>query len=373
MKPIQRKAGILGTLLLAIAGFWLTLPAWMENQMRSALLAQGIAVESIGRIHAGLDGAEFVDVKLDRDGFNTIGSLYLQGLLFHPAIILRDVALQGDIGPDGRPRIEGWDVRPLTFPASIKSAILENATLDLDTSEGSIRIEAKGQMVPAEKGARHIDAVLRADQSQLSFETRWTIAWSPENWNAAAEIGTFRAKLHDLEMTRASGWLNLQSAAPGAPVLVTGQLAAGMMALGPEILRDISLTANTAPDGSISTILDARPAQRDGMRVYAELRQTNGPWMLNTRVTAKTMGDLSAFIGNMQAGMKSSPAARDALGGLLLTQGNLDRMEEDLKSFPYDSLTMTLTGPFYGLSGNITASNSASQERKTISFDPVKR
>ncbi len=369
---MQRRTKISLCFILAIGAItvWAALPIWMEQQMRSALSAQGITVESIGKIHAGLDGAEFVDIKLDKDGFNTIDSLYLQGLFFYPALIIKNVALTGEIGADGRPHIDGWDMRPLTFPSRIRSAILEDAKLDLETAAGSLRIEAKGQMVTTGNDARHIDGVLHAEQNQLGFDTNWDIGWNPDNtYSASAEIGTLRVKMNDIELTRASGWLSIQST--DASPAVTGQLTAGMLVLGPQVLRETTLTVN-GPDGNLVFILEGRPAQHDDMRVYADIRNAQDTPVMNARLTAHTLDQLAEFIRNLRTGMKSSPAAVNALSGLMLTDGNMARIKGELKGFAFDTLTLSLSGPIYGLNGSVIASRKNSAEKKTVSFDPAK-
>jgi hypothetical protein len=374
MLTMSRKKTILCLLIPILLGLWFLLPALMSYRLKQLLADDGFQVTSIGKVKVGFDGTLFSDIKLDKDGNSTIGMIGEPFTLFRPTtFFIRDLDLIGELGPNGIPLIDGWQMKPLEYPKALKSVNLDYARLDLMTPAGVIRIEAKGQLTANVANARRIQAVIYGNQKQLGFDSQWDIKWNADgSWNADGEIGDFRLLLANLEVARASGWLNLRSGSNAALTPVaSGQLSAGLLTFSPAALRNASLTVNGSY-GALDLILQGLPADPPGLQLTAEAKQTLRETDLDASLTAPNFDGLISFLEKIHTGINtSSQVTGRPLMGLLLTQGNYDRMRKALGTAPYTDYKLTLTGPLGNPEGLVTATGGTAVPKHSVSFDPA--
>ncbi len=370
MNRPSRRTLILAAACIVLAGLALLIPGYMADRLKGAMESAGFHVVSIGKIHTGLSGVAFENVALDQHGNSTIALIRAPLGIGAPAsIFVSGLVLTGELGPAGVPVIDGWEFRPMAFPKQLRSVTLDSARLDLMTDAGGITIDAKGQMLTTGRKTRRIDAVISGNQRQLTFETRWDMQWNADNsWTAAGEIADFRLRLGNFEMTRAGGALNLQSGKDvAAPPVFKGRLNAGLVTFGAAVLRNAGITVD-GPYRNLDVTISGQPYGNKSMQLNAEAKQKDRLTQVTAQLTAPDADLLFGFLLNVNKGFEAvGDVTGTPLTGLLLTQGNIDRVRRELSATRYTSLTLNLTGQSDALNGAVTANG---PQPKTVSFDP---
>ena len=381
MNRLPRKSVFSIFTLLVLIALWLLTPWYMALQLKSFLRSQGFAFVSIGATHVGFSGVEFSAIKLDKDGNSTVDFIQAPLSFGTPhALALSGLTLSGDTGANGLPVIDGWHPQALAFPDTLQSLVIDNSKLDLTTPAGGLTIQLRAQMTAPDKKARHFDAVLTGNQNQWTFDTRWAGNWySNGKWEAKGEINDMRMRTTYFNASRIAGWLDLRSptdeeAHKDGMLVLGGKITAGLVSLGPAFLHDASMTFS-GPPRSFDAVLQGLPQGKPTMRLNAEISQDNGISNVNASIRAASLNDLFDFLQNTRDGLDTDSLLVDKpLSGLLLTQGNLDRITEKLKDTGYKAVMLSLTGPADTVSGVVTAESptpSGGIDRHAVNFDPA--
>ncbi len=364
MRFLSRPWFFCALALIAVAG-WFAVPYWSVYQMKRMMAAQGFQVSSIGKTRIGLSGAEFLDIKLDPDGFSTIGSLRIPISPLPPyAVVLKDVLLTGDLGPEGL-TVDGWNGQPLRFPGWVKTLILEYGRIDLMTDAGSIRIESRMQMVESTAG-RHIDAAVYGNQNQLTFDTRWSTDWKRDgSWLAKGEIGAFRVRTDALDIARSSGTLDIVSGSPRTDNRPTfkGKLTAGLVSSGPASLREGTLTLD-GPVDSYLIALRGRATHTPDIALSLKAQRRDGRFLVNASSRAPTLDALRAYLN------ETRPAAA-VFKNIALSDKDIETVRKATHGKNYNSFIFSLKGEMASPSRVLTASNKKDKKAITLSGSPA--
>lgn len=214
------------------------------------------------------DGLMIGSVSLDANDFSTV-----QGILVSfdwadiiqsrkiKTLSIKDISLTAEIDSAGQLKIAGWDA---TFPKSnsqsvllpLQSLLLQGITINLDTPQGDIRIEAKlavTQKTPTEQSLQY---AIWGQQHQLSFDTKGTgILSANGDYSFSTTLNEGKLNLDEVEISRASGWIDIQKNTHLIVPVYKGQLNAGKintkMNTEDILLQNVTLTLDTSKPESL--------------------------------------------------------------------------------------------------------------------------
>lgn len=369
---------LLGISAAVIAATFFAAPSLLQKkQMAAALYAFGFTPDPAGLPHAKKHKGTFTDISLDADGFSAIGSVTVANKLSGiTSIALDRLTLTGELDGWGLPDMTGWEI-PSSFqpPRTLKQATLENGQIDLLTPEGAIRLTLAAQMNLAPGNPRKITASLGGEQNQLSLDTYWeaTQESGEKPWNAAGEIRNARIAFRNFSASRISGWVNLDGINAATFPQISGQISAGQVQIGQQsAMHNLQLTIDAGPDGTGHLILQGDIAGYDDMHLIADISGISGTPEVAATLETPSLTDLIGFLEAFQADLQTAGIGSSFMTSLLLTPGNLSRLEKQVKRINYDKIELRITGSLYSLNGTLSTvkERNGDLQRSVISLDP---
>lgn len=375
-KRTGKKTFFLVAVLVVIAAGFILPPVLIKNALLREMKAFGFSPVSIVASDTGMNRAIFSSIRLDRDGFSTIDNIVVQGGVGGiQSATIDNLVLTGEMDGWNFPQISGWKwpEKPMQ-DGNLTALDLNGGQLDILTPEGAIRLTSKAQMAAQPDGSRKIDAIVWGKQNQLIVDSRWDISLRPSGsgWTAAAEIREGRIDFEKFGASRLSGWVNIDSGKNSPFPLLSGQLAAGQLRLGKDTsLTNINMTIDSA-GGKYHFILQGEVSPYKDMRLTADVGNLPGIPSIQAVIETKNLADLIDFISTLQNDLHDTKVGSSLLTSLLITPGNLERVEKEVRRTRYDHLELTVTGSPYDLVGKIVArqEKNGAMQRHIISLDP---
>ena len=351
-----------------------------ESRGLAVLKAMGMPDATIGSVDMNGGYVFLRDIKLDKDGFSTIGEIKAKAttadiMMKKPLknLTVSRLLLTGAIDENGKNDISGWDGKiPTEFPAD--EIAFESAQVDLMTPAGAIRLESKAVFSRTPEGPVKFNATVWGTQYQLKLDAAVQgVFVSPTNWQVEMTVNDGRINLENEQASRLNGWITID--ARGFPVvLVGGQIDAGNVLIGETSLSAATLTLDASLP-NYSAILKAQATRYENMSVALDIEKKSGEeTMIDSSVTSPNIDDALTFLEDIQRtangkNIMNSPV----LTPLMITDGNISRVRKDIADAPHDTLTLQIHGPFSDLSGKIIAQreNEGVIENRVISLNPV--
>lgn len=346
----------------------------MRGQADAVLSGYGFTEATTGDIMRKDGFLAYTNIVLDPpDGFSTVSDIQtpvtlLDGLLRRPPgkVIINGASLTGEFNKESGLSIAGWSKRPLPVPAQGET-ILNSGKLDLDTPVGGLRFEAKGNLTRQPDGTAKLQAALWSVQNQVRLETKWSGLIQPDGrWAYEIEFENGGLNLEDIQASRMSGWLSIDRVKSVVPA-VSGQIDAGKMKIGDIGLTNFSLTLS-GPLTVYKLIASGHVAGYTDMTLTVDIdNKAEGPYV-NASVETPSAADLFSFLTALQ----NSDTGAGHFTSLLLTKGNIERLQQEVKGLSFDSLELKIYGSAYDLAGNITAKKfkDGVEQSHVISLDP---
>jgi hypothetical protein len=365
---------ILAVLLLAT---WLWVPSYLTKRaVMAEMKSLGFTIANVEKINKKKGFIVFNNVALDGNKFSTVETLVAKGGMSGVQSIAADnLVLIGEMDDWGMLEITGWSWPALLQMPKVPVLDLKNGQIDIVTPEGAIRLSAKAQALLQPDGSEKIKAVVTSEQKQLSADMRWDIITrSPgQGWTAMAEIAEGRFDLKHLAASRISGWINLEGIA-GVPLpIIAGQLSAGQLRFGEKtVFINPTMTIDNVKETGQHIIMQAGIAPYPDMTLTADISGLPGVPVIDATIVTKSLPDLLSFVTTLQQDMNSTSSGDGILTSLLITPGNLARVEKEVKGIRYDRLELSISGNLYDLIGKIVAVQNKDGEtrRNIISLDP---
>lgn len=322
-------------------------------------------------------------ISLDPDGFSMIGALTVNGGPLFPFIgkpsrvKIENLQLTGEWNDEQGLSFAGWSL-PRTMPDSNLSAlqriILDKAIIDLDTPAGALRLELAGESArhPDHPEQQVFNAHLSGTQHQLIIDSQIKGSWSADKGlSIESEIREARLNLDHLNATRVSGWLALESNAQTPIPVLSGQIQAGHIGRDDLKLQNVSITLDgplTAPHAIIK-------GELGGFRsatLLLELESRKTDTHLQAVIETATLDDLLSVLTALRTQAETSPVLQETLMPLLITEGNLSRVKNDLKKGKYESFALEIEGPAQDLQGKVVGRKveSGVMQRQVFSLNP---
>ncbi len=371
--------------ILAVAAAFIAPALWLwqgytvvENILYNTLGSYGFYNPAIKSTSLRPHELVYDDIRLDEEGFSTIrtismpvslSDIFLRRSLSH--INIEGVRLTGEYNRENGLIIEGWTPRPVS-PAGLQEFVLDDAYLDLMTGIGALRFHARGHIERRDNKSAELLGALWGVQHQVRLDSIWKGTFHENGqWDYHGDIHNAAFNLDRFQASRISGWIGIKKESEGFPGL-SGQLVAGMVNIGTLHLNDLSLKI----DGRIDkhdVRLDARIAGFDDMHATLESRNTRDGLIVSAKIENNDIRNIVGFLELIQQNLGGTALDSGILTTLMLTPGNLNRIERNISEIGYDNLVLEIGGPLYELSGKITAEmrSDGTVQRQIISLDPI--
>ena len=252
------------------------------------------------------------------------------------AVTVKDISLTAELDEAGHLKIAGWDA---TLPQSsggsallpIDSLLLQGVTVDMDTPQGDIRVEAKLSVETSGATDQTLQYSVWGQQHQLSFDTTGSGKLSSNgDMTLTTTLNEGRLNLPNVELSRASGQLTYQKSKDKEAVF-SGKLIAGKINTMDALLQNVTVNLDTAKAEAL--YFKTSPAG------YKDITLT-GRWLTNPSShlefiieSAKTMDLIDLLAPDKKDDFKSW--AKDANPLALNIVAPISILQDDLKKATY--------------------------------------
>ena len=376
-KNSKRKKVLFSLLALSLitASFFLQ-PVLVKNALLQEMKHLGFSPAKIATSETSGSRAIFSDIQLDGNGFSTIDNIVVLGGIWGvKSATVDNLVLTGEMKGWNFPDISGWELPKSGLSLGKMTALeLSGGQLDLLTPEGAIRLSSKAQMNLQPDGSQKINAIIWCKQNQLGLDTRWDVAVNPDDktWSAAVDVREGRIDFKEFGASRISGWINIDGKKKSALPLLSGQIAAGQIRIGEHtLLANANLTIDSSND-VYHIILQGEITPYKNMHLTADITGLPTAPAVQVAIESDNLTDMINFISTLQKDMQKARGGDSFLTSLLITPGNLSRIEKEVKRTRYDSLELSVTGSPYDLVGKVVArrEKNGAIQRHIISLDP---
>lgn len=204
MNFFQILGVLLLTLLVAAGGVYLYIDKHASSYILTALQNSGFEDAQIGAFEYNSEGFTLTDIRLDKDGYSTIGKItghydlgaIIQGNREIQDIQMSDIHLQGHYDDNHTLSISGYgnvfkfrkdgeeENIHISLPV-LPFAKLEisSAVFDLTSKYGDFKFSGEGQLSRTEEDTYSGTIVINTDQSSLTFESITAITLNSEEDN----------------------------------------------------------------------------------------------------------------------------------------------------------------------------------------------
>ncbi len=382
MFDFKGKIALIAGLLLVSALVINTAPSG-HTRVEKTLQAAGFSFSTAEDISTHPGQVTVTGLSLDPDGFSMIGALTASGSPFFPFIgspsrvKIENLQLTGEWNDEQGLGFAGWSP-PRAMPdinlSALQRVILDKSIIDLDTPAGALRLELAGESArhPDHPEQQIFNARLSGTQHQLIIDSQIKGSWSAgKGLSIESEIREARLNLDHLNATRVSGWLALESNAQSPMPVLSGQIQAGQIGRNNLKLQNVSITL----DGPIITphaIINGELGGFPSATLLLELESRKTDTHLQATIETKTLDDLLAVLSELRTQAETSPVLQETLMSLLITEGNLGRVKNDLKKGQYDSFALEIEGPTHDLQGKVVGRKieGGVMQRQVFSLNP---
>lgn len=298
---------VLGVLILGIVFIAGQIRPAAEAKLIAALKAAGFSHITINELSLYPHGLQARDIKLDQYGFDTIGTL--DAAFSWPSFLgagkvsgveIKNVSLSRTY--DDFP-LAGQQITRnlLNLPAYRMS--ISNATIDLDTGFGSIRIVADITTEPTSAGEHSIQAAIRADQYQLGFNSTWQGTLKQGGMlDLGGNVVDGRLDLGHLRLSRFNGWVGATVDESG--YRVQSQLQAGSASFMDVPLQDVSVVNDTSSKQNDVIIRSGISGMPD-ILFTADMKRTDKEHVFSAVLKGKNLGGLLDYVDEKTEGVKT--------------------------------------------------------------------
>lgn len=345
----------------------------LHDSINTTLQGYGFKNATVQELSFEKNHVVFTNITLDEDNFSTIDAIRIFGGYSdiirqkQPlSLVLDGLKLTGSFNRETGLNIFGWQKQTLGIPA-YNEITLNGAQLDLDTSAGGLRFQAKSQAKRQPNGRLNWQAAVWGIQHQIKIETTWNGHIYPDGkWITDVEFDTGSLNLERLQASRLSGWFILDKTKNLIPE-ISGQIDAGKMTFGDISFNNLSLTFD-GPFNDYKLIAKGKVAGFQNMLATLDLTNITATPKVKATIETSSLDNLITFLDKLQ----TSDTQAGSLTSLLLTKGNLERLRKDIAKMKFDTLQLEIYGPLYDLAGKVVVKTfkDGVTQRQVISLDP---
>lgn len=207
---------------------------------------------------------------------------------------------------------------------------------------------------PGGKGT-FLNSHFSADQPQLGFKASINTTYiSPNEYVSEYMLDKSNIDLPFLKTRDLQGMLKSTHKDNGH-VAVEGQFTAESLSISDIIITE----AQTVLSGHLKKWkLESTAIIKIGeikLPLRLEQNYDNKTHMINARIEAKSIQHLTVLLMSLKSTLSYKPLYGDILAPLMITEGNLSRLNENLDKDSPDIFILQISGPVHDLDGRITA------------------
>lgn len=366
---------LVGLILFALGGVYVS-QTIIRVKAASLMSSFGFQNPEIGNLDYFGNGVAINEIKLDPDAFSTIKNIRTAYTTLLGSsggdVIIDKLSLSGTLNFPGGLDVSGWRKPQTQWEFPDYNLILNDARMDLMTPNGAIRLQAKGLTQKQADGSLNVNGALWGVQHQLNLDTRWNgkvTTDGAQDFNIEVLKGTVH--LDYLSVSRLSGQANMKWQPDAAAPEVKGQLAIGKLDIAGIPLNSAKLEFS-GPLGQQTIVLQAYIPGKNIMQAGIRLEQGEKDTQVEAAINAHHLDDLLDFLTALRTNINQSTWGIGIFMPLMLTQGNMDRIKNDMKGIEYDELQLSVTGSLHDMTGKIIAyrKDGHSGAKHIISLDP---
>lgn len=375
------KAGFVAALLL-ITALTVSIACSETSRLSETMNAAGFTLSKSEKVSSRPGQMTISGISLDPDGFSMIGELKAMGGPFFPLfgvpkrLTVENMQLTGEWNEEQGLSFAGWSLpRQKTDSwSSIERIVLGESIIDLDTPAGALRLKLDGESAryPDNPEQQIFNARLSGAQHQLVLDSQIKGTWSMTKGLALeSEIREGRIHLDHLDATRVTGWLALETQQDSPIPTLSGQIQAGQFGRDNLKLNNVTLTL----DGPLirpHAILNAELGGYKTASILLELEAQEDGTHILASIETKTLDDMLSILTEFRTQAETSPILQESLMSLLITEGNIDRIKQDLKKDKFESYVLEIEGLSHDLKGKITGRKvrNGVMQRQIFSLNP---
>jgi hypothetical protein len=357
-----------GLFFIGVLGWEYQQPKIAKEQLSDILQGLGYGQVQIKGVSSFEDTITFEHIQLDKDGFDTAKNITLRSPAFSE-LYKKTHDLQ-NVGIEELLLTRGWDdVQNIHLPQlwantrylmkKVGELKLGHGQIDASTPAGTFRMESTGSVVQQpDKSLTLLNGRLWSAQNIFILDSfvkgRFEHA-EKDSHKIDIDIKEFALNIPHMRIERGNGWLEIAQANDAPIPQLTGQLTSGMTSINEIDLPDLNLTING--DLTNYTLLlesKVRQGAYDGY-LSVDVNSSAAGMMLQLELNTKSPTLAIGFLKSLKRMTSGHPLNSEILTPLLLTEGNLRRLEKRLEEEGYNrDLLVTITGPVSSLRGNIS-------------------
>lgn len=380
---IKLKIGIVVMMVLTVLVLMST-SSGPPSKLAATMAAGGFTLSSAEDTQTRPGSVILNGIALDPDGFSMIGQLAATGGSMFPLIgdperlTIDNLQLTGEWNEEQGLSFAGWSLPHANETinwATINRIVLKESIIDLDTPIGALRLTLKGESAlnPNNPDQQIFSAHLSGAQHQLVLDSQIKGTWSlADGFAVETEIREARLLLEHFEATRVNGWLALETQNGDSPIpTLSGQIQAGQFGRDKLKLNNVALTLD-GPITSPHAIMNAELGGYKSAALMLEMQAEITDMHIFASIETKSMDDLLSILTEFRTQAETSPFLQESLMALLITEGNLDRVRDDLKKDKYESYVLEIEGLSHDLTGKIIGKRikDGVMQRKVFSLNP---
>ncbi len=303
-------------ILLSAGGVWLFLNAEQlaQDKIKTALKDTAFKDLSYETISIGTKETTLKNIKLDKNGINTIDSISFSytplGILLEHKIKdvhVQKISVTAEWLKDGRLDIPGWSGNKTPLPAKnalnklpFDNLILEDLQIDLGTEYGALRLDMKGDVRKKPNGDSETRLSLWGKQNQLSFNVKSQINMlTTGKIEGKVELSDLRLESDDLTISRTNGWIDfILPDLSGKAMDYTGTINVGGLKYQDHSFVNTTLTLDNK-NHQITAIMRSNPAGYEDLHIALD-------WQ-NNALSASLSSNNSTSVYNFITQHKNEP------------------------------------------------------------------
>lgn len=218
---------------------------FVKQAFLKTLRDSGVTAPSFSSIYILKNGLEIKNLKLDQEGFSSIGLIGIKLNWFKllngeglEKLVIKDVALTGEVTTEHGFSFAGFNPplnrKPINLTSKLipfDKIVLENVKVDLNSPFGALFLEAKLELEKDIQQTANVTLALWSKQKQLEFSSDIKASLTVNgDTKISAQINDFRTEISDKNFiaSRMSGWFDADVPF-NKPLKLGGEFTAGLI------------------------------------------------------------------------------------------------------------------------------------------------
>lgn len=375
----MKKKLLISASLLALLGGAVAVSGYAVAPLANQVIRQsGFPEAKISGLALTPTGALIEHISLDGNDFSTIDNINIMfgwwdflssGKI--DSLTVKDISITAELDENNTLKIAGWDA---TLPAGssgsallpIRSLILQGITVDISTEQGDIQLKGKLSLDTVGEDKQSLQYALWGQQHQLSLDAKGS-GTLQKNGDIALSttLNDGRLNLPNIDLSRASGWIDYHKTAGNPLPTFSGQLVAGKVNTMGALLQNVTATIDTTKPESL--FFKTSPAGHNDITLSGRWLSSKDDNHLEFTIDSQSSLELIKLLAPEEA-ENFTPWVKNANPLQLTLSAPLSALQQDNKAVAY-SLKLGKDGSDIFASSAGKAAYQSSTEMTSVTAD----